>query len=59
MSGGLVRGRGDIVGEGRVKTRTCILELDAQEFVGRGLLDLVLKIGPQPLCGEMFVVMAV
>jgi hypothetical protein len=51
MLGGLVKGHGGIVGEGRARKRTCIQELDAQEFVARGLSDQDLKIGPQPLRG--------
>jgi hypothetical protein len=37
MLDGLVKGRVDIAGVGRARTRTCILELDVQEFVARGL----------------------
>lgn len=61
MLGGLVKGRGDIAGAGRVRTRTCILELDAQEFVARGLSAPDPTTGHQPLCGygEAFVMMQV
>lgn len=59
MLGGSVKGRVDIAGAGRVKTRTCILELGVQEFVARGPSAPDLKIGPQPLWGnrEVSVVM--
>jgi hypothetical protein len=49
MLGGLARDRDDIAGGGRVRTRTCILELDVQEFGGPNLLGLGPKIEPQPL----------
>jgi hypothetical protein len=61
MLGGLVKGRVGIAGAGRVRMRTCILELDAQEFVSRGLSAPDPTRGPQPLCGyrETFVMMPV
>jgi hypothetical protein len=61
MSGGLVRGRVDIAEAGRVRTQTCILELDAQEFVARGLSAPDPTTGLQPFCafGEMFVMLTV
>ena len=61
MLGGLVRGRVDIAEAGRVRTRTCILELDAQEFVARGLSAPDPTTGPQPFCafGETFVMLTV
>jgi hypothetical protein len=57
MLGGLATGRGGIAGEGRVRTRTCILGPDVQEFVERGLLGPDLEIGRRPLSrdGDMFV----
>ncbi len=61
MLGGLVTGRVDIAGAGRVRRRTCILELDAQEFVARDLSAPDPTKEAQPLCGdgETFVMMPV